>query len=295
MLLTPVNSLVQWLTEHFLCWRNFTEQRERERVKVEVRDLHNKTYHPMLELRKRRVWEDNLHRINKHNAEATIGHHSYTLRANHLADMLDWRKKGFVTSSLNQLDCGSCYAFSIVTAIEGQLFKQSGQYTELSPQQIVDCSTVMGNYGCSGGSLRNTLRYLERSGGLMTASEYPYTAKQSRCRFRVNETVVHITSWAVLPARDEKALQVAIATMGPVAASINASPHTFQLYHTGIYDDPSCSSDSVNHAVVVVGYTKDVWILKNWWSDKWGEDGYMRLARHKNQCGITNYAAYSIL
>ncbi|CAG2060296.1 unnamed protein product [Timema podura] len=187
-----------------------------------------------------------------------------------------------------------------------------------SPQQIVDCSTVMGNYGCSGGSLRNTLRYLERSGGLMTASEYPYTAKQSRCRFRVNETVVHITSWAVLPARDEKALQVAIATMGPVAASINASPHTFQLYHwcmhcwngilgelddfvlyqfpsTGIYDDPSCSSDSVNHAVVVVGYTKDVWILKNWWSDKWGEDGYMRLARHKNQCGITNYAAYSIL
>nr|CAD7205463.1 unnamed protein product [Timema douglasi] len=164
-----------------------------------------------------------------------------------------------------------------------------------SPQQIVDCSTTMGNYGCSGGSLRNTLRYLERSGGLMTASEYPYTAKQSRCRFRVNETVVHITSWAVLPARDEKALQVAIATMGPVAASINASPHTFQLYHTGVYDDPSCSSDSVNHAVVVVGYTKDVWILKNWWSDKWGEDGYMRLARHKNQCGITNYAAYSIL
>nr|CAD7578702.1 unnamed protein product [Timema californicum] len=212
-----------------------------------------------------------------------------------IPEELDWRKKGFVTRSLNQLDCGSCYAFSIVTAIEGQLFKQTGQYTELrvclfaySPQQIVDCSTTMGNYGCSGGSLRNTLRYLERSGGLMTASEYPYTAKQSRCRFRVNETVVHITSWAVLPARDEKALQVAIATMGPVAASINASPHTFQLYHTGVYDDPSCSSDSVNHAVVVVGYTKDVWILKNWWSDKWGEDGYMRLARHKNQCGITN-------
>nr|CAD7416796.1 unnamed protein product [Timema poppensis] len=139
----------------------------------------------MLELRKRRVWEDNLHRINKHNAEATIGHHSYTLRANHLADMtarqyvrqmvkltksrrrrigdnlvggvnyqqldipeeLDWRKKGFVTRSLNQLDCGSCYAFSIVTAIEGQLFKQTGQYTELRSAQPPTDSGLQHNNG----------------------------------------------------------------------------------------------------------------------------------------------------
>lgn len=46
-----------------------------------------------------------------------------------------------------------------------------------SEQQIVDCSTVTGNYGCSGGSLRNTLKYLDKSGGLMTSIDYPYIAK----------------------------------------------------------------------------------------------------------------------
>lgn len=46
-----------------------------------------------------------------------------------------------------------------------------------SEQQIVDCSVPMGNYGCGGGSLRNTLRYLDKSGGLMAYIDYPYAAR----------------------------------------------------------------------------------------------------------------------
>lgn len=49
----------------------------------------------------------------------------------------------------------------------------------------------------------------------------------------------------------------------------------------------------MNHAMIVVGYTKDAWILKNWWGEHWGENGYMRLRRHKNLCGIANYVAYA--
>ena len=47
----------------------------------------------------------------------------------------------------------------------------------LSEQQLVDCSNKMGNHGCSGGSLRNTLKYLEHSRGLMREEDYPYAAK----------------------------------------------------------------------------------------------------------------------
>lgn len=47
----------------------------------------------------------------------------------------------------------------------------------LSEQQLVDCSTTTGNLGCSGGSLRNTLRYLEKAKGLMAKTYYPYKAK----------------------------------------------------------------------------------------------------------------------
>ncbi|XP_043488990.1 procathepsin L-like isoform X1 [Polistes fuscatus] len=292
----------------------------------------NKTYSGNLENTRRIKWEENLVKIYEHNLMAAAGHHGYTLRDNHIADLstqqyvremvrlrpsrrrrvsddelvssafndpklvpshLDWRERGFVTKPVNQMKCGSCYAYSIAGTIEGQLFKQTGMLIPLSEQQLVDCSTITGNIGCNGGSLRNTLRYLEKSKGIMRQDMYPYKGKQGQCHFVRDQSIVNITSWAVLPARDEKALQVAVATIGPVAASINANPKTFQLYHQGVYDDVACSSDIVNHAILIVGYTPTEWILKNWWGEHWGEGGYMRLARHKNRCGIANYAAYA--
>lgn len=95
----------------------------------------------------------------------------------HLPEEVDWRAGGFKTPNYNQKDCGSCYAFSIAGVIQAQVFKQTGKLIPLSEQQIVDCSVKFGNFGCGGGSLRNTLRYLEDAGGLMTYDEYPYTAK----------------------------------------------------------------------------------------------------------------------
>ncbi|XP_043281745.1 procathepsin L isoform X2 [Venturia canescens] len=296
------------------------------------KSLHNKTYVGKCEMRRRMAWEDNILKIYRHNLLAAAGHHSYTLRDNHLSDLgtkqyirqlvrlipsrrrrvsddpmvaavlhdprsipthLDWREKGFVTEPVNQRDCGSCYAYSIIGSIEGQIFKKTGKIVPLSAQQLVDCSTSTGNVGCAGGSLRNTLKYLEKSCGIMAQKAYPYKAKEGRCRYNEDMSVANVTSWAILPARDERALEAAVATIGPIATSINASPKTFQLYHQGVYDDPNCSSDLVNHAMLIVGYTPNEWILKNWWGDSWGENGYMRLRKGRNRCGVANYASYA--
>ncbi|XP_011497815.1 PREDICTED: cathepsin L1 isoform X2 [Ceratosolen solmsi marchali] len=293
---------------------------------------YNKTYTERIETIRRTAWEDNLIKIYEHNLMAAAGHHDYILRDNYIADLdtatyinnlvklmpsrrrrlgddeivagvmqdprlvpreLDWRQRGFVTKPENQRDCGSCYAYSIAGSISGQIFRCTGVVVPLSEQQLVDCSVQTGNLGCVGGSLRNTLRYLEQSKGLMADLAYPYTAKQGTCKFQKNLSVVNITSWAILPARDERTLEAAVANIGPIAASINASPNTFQLYHSGIYDDLTCSSNVVNHAMLIVGYTPTYWILKNWWGSSWGENGYMRLRKGKNRCGIANYAAYA--
>lgn len=64
-------------------------------------------------------------------------------------------------------------------------------------------------------------------------------------------------------------------------------------YSNGVYDDPACGDDVVNHAMLIVGYTTKYWIVKNWWGKDWGENGYMRIAKNKNRCGIANYAAYA--
>lgn len=66
-------------------------------------------------------------------------------------------------------------------------------------------------------------------------------------------------------------------------------------FRSGIYNDDACTSDYVNHAMLLVGYTKNSWILKNWWSENWGDEGYMYLKRGHNRCGIANYAVYALI
>lgn len=74
------------------------------------------------------------------------------------------------------------------------------------------------------------------------------------------------------------------------------------LYKDGVFVDPTCKNDAdnLNHGVLVVGYgsatsnkngkneNQGYWIVKNSWSEKWGESGYIRMARDlKNMCGVS--------
>lgn len=76
---------------------------------------------------------------------------------------------------------------------------------------------------------------------------------------------------------------------------------TFTFYDSGVYDDPDCTGaeEDINHAVLLVGWGtengKDYWIVKNSWSTYWGEEGYVKIARDNNICGVTSGANYPIL
>ncbi len=88
-----------------------------------------------------------------------------------------------------------------------------------------------------------------------------WTCKSYQC-----SAVVRCSGYVDISAGSENNLYSAVASAGPVSVAIDASSWEFQFYQSGVYVDSSCSSSSLNHGVLVVGYgssDSNYWIVKN--------------------------------
>lgn len=305
----------------------------------EFKTTHNKLYETDLEEQMRKeIFHGHLKTIKMHNYLHDHGKKSYRLGVNEYADLehtefvgimngyrqkestgqttylspnndyvtltvpdtVDWRDKGYVTPVKNQGQCGSCWSFSATGSLEGQHFRKSGKLVSLSEQNLVDCSEKWGNNGCNGGLMDYAFQYIEDNKGDDTEDSYPYEAKDGVCRFKKDSVGATDTGYTDVTQGDESALKEALATVGPIAVAIDASHQSFQLYESGVYDEPNCSSTELDHGVLAVGYgTKDgqdYWLVKNSWGPTWGDEGYIYMSRNKdNQCGIATSASYPLV
>jgi cathepsin L len=208
----------------------------------------------------------------------------------------DWRTEGAVTPIENQGSCGACWAFTATAALEGASKIANNSLVTLSPQQFVDCSGSAGNYGCSGGNTGLAYNYmLSSSAKIMSLASYPYTATQGTCKYSSASGAVGIKNYASVTAGSESSL-LANAAVGPVAVAIDASLRSFIYYSGGYYYDASCTTTYLDHAVTVVGWGTDAtygdyWLAKNQWGTSWGDAGYVKMARNRNNnCGIASLA-----
>ncbi|KAL2084370.1 hypothetical protein ACEWY4_019888 [Coilia grayii] len=276
---------------------------------------------------RRTIWENNMQMIEAHNQEYELGIHTYELGMNHLGDMtkeevvekmtgfrpgmheelndtfvpesgpvpssIDHRKKGCVTPVRNQGSCGSCWAFSAVGALEGQLKKKGKKLIDLSPQNLVDC--VGQDTGCQGGYMIYAFDYVHRTGGIAFEKAYPYTGRNERCVYQGNMRALSCNGFKKIRRGSERDLTAAVAQVGPIAVAVDASLSSFHFYKRGVYSEPACNPGRLSHAVLAVGYDRKSWIVKNSWGKRWGNQGYIYILKGKNMCGIANMASYPLV
>jgi len=210
---------------------------------------------------------------------------------------VDWRTKGAVTGVKNQGQCGSCWSFSTTGSTEGAHFLATGKLVSLSEQNLVDCSVPEGNQGCNGGLMDSAFKYIISNHGIDTESSYPYTATgPNSCRFNAANVGATITGFTDVSSGSEAALQTAVDA-APVSVAIDAGHNSFQLYSSGVYYEPACSTTQLDHGVLAIGYGTDggadYWLVKNSWGTSWGMSGYINMSRNRNNnCGIATMASY---
>jgi len=208
---------------------------------------------------------------------------------------VDWVTKGAVTPVKNQAQCGSCWAFSTVGAIEGATKIAGGKLLSLSEQQLVDCAGAQGNQGCNGGLMDNGFEYVIKNGGLDTETDYSYTAQDGSCdNKKAGKTNSAISGYKDVKVGSEDDLLIAVSHQ-PVSIAIEADQMGFQFYKKGVFSG-KCGTQ-LDHGVLLVGYGstgfgKDYWKIKNSWGNTWGEGGYIRFERGQNKCGLANSASF---
>ncbi|PIA30343.1 hypothetical protein AQUCO_05600048v1 [Aquilegia coerulea] len=222
-------------------------------------------------------------------------------KVENLPPSIDWRKKGAVTPVKDQGQCGSCWAFSTVVAVEGINQIKTKNLVSLSEQELIDCDTKE-NQGCNGGLMELAFEFIQQNGGLTTERVYPYKADDGTCDTNLmgNSNLVTIDGHENVPANDENALMKAVANQ-PVSVAIDAGGSDFQFYSEGVFSG-DCGTE-LDHGVAVVGYGTTIdgtkyWTVKNSWGAEWGEQGYIRMQRGvsapEGLCGIAMEASYPI-
>lgn len=198
---------------------------------------------------------------------------------------VDWRSTGCISKVKAQKSCNSCYAFTVIALMEFFHCQQTKKLTDFSVQYIVDCGSKDQLRGCKGGKITNVGRFIRRFGIELNAM-YPYNGEENRCPIddtgrsfeKTGYLRPQISKWQNF---HEIASWYKWLPKSPLIVGVNM-PTDFLAYGGGVHDGLGCQVGKT-HAMLLVGSGKEgdteFWLMKNSYSEMWGERGYFRLSK----------------
>ncbi len=210
---------------------------------------------------------------------------------------LDYRQLGCISPVKDQGQ-EACWIFSAIGTVESAIMKRNGgQVVDVSEEEISSChplskAAAMEHYAFS---------YIMRN-GIASEANYPWNPDDSVCHhpaqadYFIND--YSILNVSFLPLADRvRALKTILLKNGPVSTGFTVYKDFDQVIGGGVYVWTGEQDIWGGHAVMLIGWKDDAtvvnggyWICKNSWGDKWGENGFFRIAY--GQAGIDEIIEY---
>jgi len=217
-------------------------------------------------------------------------------------DGMDW-----LEPVMDQSDCGSCYAASTMRMLSTRHKIQQNNASVLpwSINMPLFCGEY--NQGCKGGYPFLMSKW-SSDVGLVPATCMRYNTagtcklecdldKLEGKRYRANN-YRYVGSF--YGNTSTQAIMEELYENGPMVVSFEPA-EDFMYYSDGVYKSEGLHNqtvkpewEKVDHAVLLVGYGEDAgtpyWRIQNSWGPDWGEDGFFRMVRGKDESGIESIA-----
>jgi len=253
-------------------------------------------------------------------------HRELAMKRSTLPESFNAVEKGLITPVKNQGACGSCAAFAATALHETCMIKAGAPFNglDLSEQFLVDCAyetAIKMNpkqpivNGCNGAQPYGYSLWFQWAGGIAAhEGHYPYLNEEPLLNCKKAWGLQWNSGAKVVQAfdayytddgnvNDEEKIKRLLVEHGAVMTVLHVDT-SFYNYAQGVYD--GCKVDQtkeqwlaanqtngltgVDHGVLLVGYGNengvDYWLVKNSWGKGWGEQGYVKVKRGVNMCGI---------
>jgi cathepsin B len=226
----------------------------------------------------------------------------------------------------DQGSCGSCWAFAATEAMTDRycIAHKGKSLFRFSAENLVSCCDECGS-GCNGGFPSAAWEYWVET-GIVSGGPYnsnngcqPYeiapcehhtTGKRPNCTgegggtpacskscessYSVNYSKdLHFGRKAYSVSRKPAQIQMDIMKNGPVEAAFSVYSD-FPLYKSGVYHHVT-GEELGGHAVKILGWGEEngelYWLVANSWNTDWGDNGFFKIRRGNDECGIESSIA----